>query len=158
MNPFHTVPTLKHNDLCLYESTAIIEYLNEILKLDGEWGFTNDNIVQKYKEINMLHKWHNFIVPGQRAIVTPFYGSLFAGIPFDVEAMKAGLAKTKDDQYKMFDELLAKNGGFVCGNKPTFVDVHYWVDVFQMTPDGKYTLHIYDFEQHPNIKSLVTKS
>lgn len=157
INPFHSVPCLTHGDLSLFESTAIIEYLNEIFKLDGEWGFANDDVQAKFKQINMLHKYHNLVVPGQRQIMTAVYKTFMGGVPFNQEEMKAGLVQTKAEQYKMLDEVLAKNGGFVAGNTPSAVDVHYWVDLFQMTADGAYTLHVYDFAEHPNIKAWIQK-
>eukprot|EP00461_Guttulinopsis_vulgaris_P003771 UN03772 len=105
----------------------------------------------------MLHKYHNLIAPGQRQIMGPYYAALLTGAPFEPEAMKAGLEKTKADQYKMLDEILAKNGGFVAGNTPSAADIHYWIDLFQFTADGPYTLSVYDFAEHPNIQAWLQK-
>lgn len=159
MNPFHTVPTLKHGDLSLYESTAIIEYLCEIFELNGEYGIPKD-IVAKYKTINMLHKYHNLIAPGQRNIVMPYYSAFFSGQPLNVDDIKNGLAKTKAEQYAQLDAILAKNGGFVTGATPTAADIHYWIDLYQMVKfdypaDNYVTMHIYDFEEHPNIQKWL---
>ena len=87
---------------------------------------------------------------------TPFAG----GEPFDIEALKAGLAKTKAEQYQQLEDILVKNGGFVAGPTPTIADIHFWVDTHQMTKldapaDDYTTFHIYDFDEHPAVQKWI---
>eukprot|EP00461_Guttulinopsis_vulgaris_P010885 UN10963 len=78
--------------------------------------------------------------------------------PFQLDVLKAGLEKSKNDYYPLLEGLLAANGGFLAGDKPSAVDVHYWVDMFfiaaptgatveEKQNDVKYTLNIYNFEK-----------
>lgn len=107
LNPFQTVPTLEHNGLVLFESPPILEYLAELLGIHGEYGIPKE-INAKYKTINMLHKYHNLIVPGQRNVSVPVFDTLWRGKLFDVEAFTAGLVKTKADQWKQLEDILVR--------------------------------------------------
>lgn len=146
MNPHHTVPTLKDDEtgLCLYESTAILQFLAEKLNVTGRYGLPTDEKA-KWATINALHNQHNFISKANIEVMGPFYAAFFSGQQINVDALKAGV-ETSKAKFTTLEQILVKNGGFIAGAEPTIADLRAWSDIFQLSNlGGEGTLDIIDF-------------
>ena len=159
MNPHHTVPTLKDDEtgLCLYESTAILQYLAEKLNARGRYGLPTEEKA-KWATINALHNQHGFISKTSAEITSPFFGAFFSGQKLNVDAIKTGLENSKG-KFQTLEDILTKNGGFLVPGtgEPTIADLRAWSDIFQISNlGGDATLAIFDFApQFPAIQKWL---
>eukprot|EP00461_Guttulinopsis_vulgaris_P002583 UN02584 len=158
-NPFHTVPTLEYKDanIVLFESPAIAHFLADFFKFEGDYGLPTDD--KKWSVINTLHLHHNAIRAAGMKIFIHWMVTFFTGgaTPFNKDGMIAGLAEAKKS-WTNFDTMIAANGGFVAGDKPTIADVLAFCELFALTKDDgdHFTYSIYDFDEHPAIKNWLS--
>lgn len=157
LNPAHSVPTLhdKTNNIVLIESCAILQYLADVFKLDGEWGIPQD-FATKHKVQNALAQHPNLI----RKTTMTFFGcwmkTFFAGAPWDNEQYLKDV-ETGIGQYKLLETILERNNGWLAG-VPSIADVHAFPEVFQLTKtEGDFTVGIFDFAQYPAIRAWLDK-
>eukprot|EP00461_Guttulinopsis_vulgaris_P008864 UN08919 len=66
-------------------------------------------------------------------------------------ALQNGLEQAKSDYYPLFETILQQNGGFLTGQRPSAVDIHYWFDLSLLMVDDKYGLGIYNFIHFPHL-------
>jgi glutathione S-transferase len=88
------------------------------------------------------------------------YGPMFAGVPFDLEALKVSLAGEKAGYFTTLNSILEKNNGWLTG-KPSAADVLHWVNLYHLSlskhPKGSNNvLRIYDFQEFPAIRKWMT--
>lgn len=53
MNPYHTVPTIKHGDFCLHESSAILRYLTRAFPTATAKYYGNGDIRKQVGSFSM---------------------------------------------------------------------------------------------------------
>ncbi|KXF79915.1 glutathione S-transferase family protein [Enterovibrio coralii] len=134
VNPFHQVPALKHDDFCLSEASAIMNYLTDIHDVSETW-FGHD--IKSKAEINKLLSWYH---TNLRRILTLDYFlpvllmPAYLGFPKPPEQ---DIQSKLDAIHTMFEQLndMLSKGKYLNGDKICAADILYACDVVVLDID-----------------------
>ena len=129
LNPRHQVPTIVHDGFALWESLAILEYLDEIVPARRLYPGT----AQERARIRRLIREDEEHLDGKG--LTPIYDELYKkpeGVAPDEARLEAGRKKLREE-FDYFGREL--RGPFLAGEAPTAAD-------FVMYPDIAYVKRI----------------
>lgn len=151
MNPWHTVPVLKDtsNNVILFESAVILQYLAEVFQWTGDYGYPQE-LGAKYKVANAMQNHLCKLNPAIGEVMTPIYATLFAGIPFSKETVDAKVEKLKKTIFPTLTVLIEKNGGYLAGAQPSLADLQAAVALFPLsTYNAEVTMGLINLEEIP---------
>ena len=123
INPRHQVPTIVHDGFALWESLAILEYLDEIAPARRLYPGTP----QERARIRRLVREDEEHLDGKG--LTPVYEELYlkpAGAPPDEAKLEAGRKKLAEELAYFGREL---KGAFLAGEAPTAADFVLYPDI-----------------------------
>jgi glutathione S-transferase len=153
VNPFHQVPALKHEDFCLSEATAIMQYLADISDSDSTW-FGSD--VEQKAIINKHLSWYH---TNLRQILTLDYFipvllmPAYLGIPPPSAAEVSAKIVSLNTMLGQLDSMLSDHD-FLAGPKVSVPDILFSSDVFALKIDSNYSEIL---EQYSNINDWLTR-
>nr|AQS22579.1 glutathione s-transferase theta-1-like protein [Pseudodiaptomus poplesia] len=134
--PFRKIPVLKHGDLTLAESTAILRYIADSSPSGGDW-YPKD-LKKRAKVDEFLDHWHSTFNPTIFNLMRNklFYKMLFRADKPD-EKVIAELRKAKDSNNKLFNSYFIKGKPFVAGEAPSIADILATVTMDQTSLIGE---------------------
>lgn len=151
INPNGRIPAIydPNNDLTLWESGAIIEYLIEKYDTDQKFSFppgSNDSYHAK--------QWLYYQVSGQG----PYYGQavwFHVHHKEDIPSAKERYANEIKRVTGVLESHLAKNGPWLVGDKMSFADLSFvpW----QYLVQNKIPIQGYSVEDYPHVKQWMDK-
>ena len=148
MNPAHTVPVLKDDDVTLSESRAIMGYLVDRYAAADDSLYPRDTVKRA-----LVNKWLFYVsgslVPSARLVYKPLY----AGLPVMDDARQQF-----DETLSIVDKMLAAAGnGFAIGTSLTIADIDLLIGI-----DQSVILADVDLSKHENVsqwfKRMTTES
>jgi glutathione S-transferase len=157
LNPNHKVPVLVDNKdaepFVLTESVAILEYLCEELKLNGDWGMPTDT-----RERARVYEYINYHVSTVSGVVSKGFYPIFTQMKTKedpTEALAEG-AKGIREWIPQFEARLNANGGFLANGKPSICDLvaHSLLSMVSNTDIG---LNTFDFTPFPVVAAWFDK-
>ena len=110
LHPFGRVPVLEHNGFSLYETQAILRYLDRVLP---QPAFTPSDVKRaaRMDQVMNINDWYLFHGVGNVIIFHRVIGPQVLGLTPDEEAIKAAMPKA----HAVFDELAS-----LLGEQPYF--------------------------------------
>ncbi|PSW12212.1 glutathione S-transferase family protein [Photobacterium rosenbergii] len=141
VNPFHQVPALQHDDFCLSEATAMMNYLTDINGCSDNW-FGGD--IKTKALINKHLSWYH---TNLRRLLTLDYFlpvllmPVYLGFAKPSDADIAQRKEAMDGMFKQLDSLLVE-GPFLCGDQITAADILYASEIVSLKIDPDYASYI----------------
>ena len=133
-HPFGRIPVLEHGDFRLYETQAILRYLDRVLP-DPPFTPADARRAARMDQLMNVNDWYLF--QGAAAVVgfQRIVGPRLLGLPCDESAITAALPKLRT----ALDELaqLLGAGPYVTGETPSLADLMLapQLDFLQQTPE-----------------------
>lgn len=134
MNPTHSIPVLKHEDLTIYESGAILRYICNRYGLE-QWYPSAP--AQRALCDMMLDVRQTCFMPN---VVDVFVKSRVGfHPPKSAEEIQLALSSFEQELWPCFQQVIAKTGGpFLGGAAPNIADIHFygfWVPIRILNAD-----------------------
>ncbi|HZP78948.1 MAG TPA: glutathione S-transferase family protein [Pseudolabrys sp.] len=135
-NPFGRVPTLEHGDFCLYETQAILRYLDDIFP-EPVFEPSDARVAARMNQIIGINDWYFFPKVAAVIVFQRIIGPAFRGSTPDEAAIAAALPMGKTCIAEL-DRLLGKQQ-FLTGEQLTIADLILapQLDFFAVTPEGQ---------------------
>jgi glutathione S-transferase len=135
MHPFGRVPTLEHGDFVLYETQAILRYLDQ---LHPEPALTPSapRAAARMNQIIGINDWYFFPKVAAAIVFQRIVGPVLLGLPTDETAVAAAVPLGRTCIAEL-DRLLGDNS-FLAGDTLSIADLVLapQLDLFDMTPEG----------------------
>ncbi len=119
INPRHKVPVLRHGDLILTESAAILQYLCDAFDAPAEFAIPRDPVSRA-----QLNEWCFFIMSELDPTLYVIFrhtglANLYGEAPAAVEAARAYAS----DQFEAMAPRITRSGAFLLGHKMSVADI-----------------------------------
>jgi|EP00933_Yihiella_yeosuensis_P013258 glutathione S-transferase len=157
LNPNHKIPVLVDNKdgkkFVLTESTAILEYLCEELKLNGDWGMPTDTRerARVYEYIN-YHTSTTF--PTMFKLLSLFFA--YMKTKEDQSANIAEVSKEVAAWVPQFEARLNANGGYLANGKPSICDLLAF-PIMTFVGKTEIGLNLFDWSAYPAVVAWMDK-
>jgi glutathione S-transferase len=133
-HPFGRIPVLEHGDFPLYETQAILRYLDRVLP-DPALTPVDARRAARMDQLMNVNDWYLFQGAGAVIGFQRVIGPRLLGLPCDESAIAAALPKLR----AAFDELARLLGGapYFTGETPSLADLTLapQLDFLQQTPE-----------------------
>ncbi|MGI3475961.1 glutathione S-transferase family protein [Providencia stuartii] len=153
VNPLHQIPAMQHDDFCLSEATAIMNYLTDIHGCSDKWfGATHRAKAVINKHLSWYHtnlrkiSTLEYFLP---VLLMPAYLGVAKPSVNEIEAKLNAL----HDMFANLDFLL-EGKNFLAGSDISAADLLYACDIFALRIDPNFKQMI---EKYPNIRGWLTK-
>ncbi len=135
MNPFGRVPTLEHGDFVLYETQAILRYLDQ---LHPEPALTPaaPRAAARMNQIIGINDWYFFPKAAAPIVFQRIVGPTLLGLPTDEAVVASGVPMARTCVTEL--ERLLGDNQFLAGDTLSIADLILapQFDLFDMTPEG----------------------
>jgi glutathione S-transferase len=135
-HPFGRVPVLEHGDFWLYETQAILRYLDRILPTPA-LSPSDARRLARMDQVMNINDWYLFHGVGNVIVFHRVVGPRLMGLPADEKAIEAAMPKAR----VVFSELsrLLGEQAFFTGDSLSLADllVAPGVSFFTLTPEWK---------------------
>jgi glutathione S-transferase len=145
LNPYQTMPAIKHGDYTLWESAAIIAYLAEAFNLNNSW-YPQDPKVRG--RVNAYLHWHHQGTrdPCMNYLVPKVIGPKLHGAPELTEEKEEPL-RSRFNQFLADVKWLIADTGFAARTaQATIADVFLYNELSLVTG-------LFSWDQHPEVKN-----
>jgi len=135
-HPFGRVPVLEHGDFWLYETQAILRYLDRILPTPA-LSPSDARRLARMDQVMNINDWYLFHGVGNVIVFHRVVGPRLMGLPADEKAIEAAMPKAR----VVFSELsrLLGEQAFFAGDSLSLADllVAPGISFFTLTPEWK---------------------
>lgn len=157
LNPNHKIPVLvdikDDKKFILTESTAIIKYLCEELKLSGDWGMPTDT-----RERARVYEYLNYHTSTTEPTVYKMLNRFFTQMKTK-EDQSAGIAEAADgiaEWIPQFEARLNANGGYLANGKPSICDLLAF-PLVSLAGKSEIGLNLFDWSTFPAVTAWMDK-
>jgi glutathione S-transferase len=134
-HPFGRMPAFQHGDFALYETQAILRYLDDIFPEPG-WEPADPRAAARMNQIIGINDWYFFPKAAAPIVFQRFVGPVLLGMPTDAAAIEAALPMARTCVTEL--ERLLGEGPFLTGDQLTIADIMLapQLDFFADTQEG----------------------
>ncbi len=135
-HPFGRVPAFEHGDLTLYETQAILRYLNDIYP-EPPFVPADARAAARMNQIIGINDWYFFPKAAAIIVFQRVVGPILLGAPTDEAAIAAAVPMAQTSVAEL-DRLLGSQR-FLAGDKMSIADLMLapQIDFLAATPEGK---------------------
>jgi len=135
-HPFGRVPLFEHGDFTLYETQAILRYIDDVFP-DPRFEPTDPRAVARMNQIIGINDWYFFPKVAAVIVFQRIVGPVLLGTATDEAVIAAAMPMAKLCIAEL-DRLLGTQQ-FFAGNSPSIADLMLapQLDFFAATPEGK---------------------
>jgi glutathione S-transferase len=135
MNPFGRIPVLEHGDFRLYETQAILRYLDRLMP-EPSWVPADPRAAARMDQIIGINDWYFFPKVGAKLVFQRLVGPALFGMTPDETVISAALPMARTCVTE-FERLLG-DGRFLAGGTFSIADIMLacQLDLFAATPEG----------------------
>jgi glutathione S-transferase len=134
-HPFGRMPAFAHGDFALYETQAILRYLDDVFP-EPPWQPADPRKAARMNQIIGINDWYFFPRAAAGIAFQRFVGPVLLGLPTDEAAIEAALPMARTCVTEL--ERLLGDQIFLAGDQLTIADIMLapQVDFFADTPEG----------------------
>jgi glutathione S-transferase len=133
-HPFGRIPVLEHDGFLLYETQAILRYLDRVIPAPSLTP-AEARVAARMDQVMNVSDWYLFQGVGNVILFQRIIGPRLLGLPTDLEAINSVMPKA----HTVFDELARLLAGqdYLAGNCLTLADLQVapLMDMFRITPE-----------------------
>jgi glutathione S-transferase len=135
-HPFARMPVIEHGDFRLYETQAILRYLDAVFPAPP-WQPTEPRAIGRMNQIVGINDWYLFPKVGAVIVFNRLIGPLLLGLTPDEAAIEAAMPIARTCIAEL--ERLLGDAPFLAGDRLSIADlmVAPQLDFLQMTPEGQ---------------------
>lgn len=136
LNPFSRIPAIQHGDFTLYETQAILRYVDAVCPGPALQP-TDPRRAARMNQICGVSDWYFFPQVGVPIVFQRIVGPVLLGRPAD-EAVVAAARPNAETCVRALDDLLGDQA-FLTGETLTIADLMLFphMDYFSQTPEGR---------------------
>jgi glutathione S-transferase len=134
-HPFGRMPAFAHGDFALYETQAILRYLDDVFP-EPPWQPADPRKAARMNQIIGINDWYFFPKAAAGIVFQRFVGPVLLGLPTDEAAIEAALPMARTCITEL--ERLLGTQPFLTGEQLTIADIMLapQLDFFADTPEG----------------------
>ena len=135
LHPFGRVPALEHGDFRLYETQAILRYINDVIP-SPPLVPADAHLAARMNQIMGINDWYFFPLVGAKIVFNRIVGPKLLNLPCDEAVITAAVPEGRRCIGEL--EQLIGEQRFLAGDQLTLADVLLapQLDFFAATPEG----------------------
>jgi glutathione S-transferase len=134
-HPFGRIPAFQHGDFALYETQAILRYLDDVFP-EPAFEPSDPRAAARMNQVIGINDWYFFPKAAAGIVFQRFVGPVLLGLPTDEAAIAAALPMARTCVTEL--ERLLGGQPFLAGDQMTIADIMLapQLDFFNDTPEG----------------------